>query len=61
MSVLLLAGSPSSSSSSLRLLIEEGRIALDLRIDLPRPRSRGSVDFATLEERILQRVLQRAH
>ncbi|HEX8884159.1 MAG TPA: ATP-binding cassette domain-containing protein, partial [Noviherbaspirillum sp.] len=32
------------------LLIEDGRIALDQRIDLPRPRSRGNPQFAQLEE-----------
>ncbi len=39
------------------LLIEEGRIGLDLAIDLPRPRRRGSVQIATLEEQILRRLL----
>lgn len=41
------------------ILIEEGRIALDERVNLPRPRKRGSAAFAALENRILQRVLQR--
>ena len=40
------------------ILIEEGRIALDERIALPRPRSRGDAAFAALEKRILDRVLQ---
>jgi sulfonate transport system ATP-binding protein len=40
------------------ILIEEGRISLDLRIDLPRPRARGSAVFAALEEQVLNRVLQ---
>jgi sulfonate transport system ATP-binding protein len=35
------------------LMIEEGKIALDLRIDLPRPRPRGSAEAAALEGRIL--------
>ena len=39
------------------LLIEEGGITLDLRIDLPRPRRRGDPRFAELEERLLSRVL----
>ena len=39
------------------LLIEDGRIALDERVRLPRPRSRGNAQFAAIEERILQRVL----
>ncbi|MYN06342.1 ATP-binding cassette domain-containing protein [Pseudoduganella aquatica] len=48
------------------LLIEDGAIALDLAIDLPRPRAaaRGNGDnaaaFAALEQRILSHVL-RAH
>jgi len=41
------------------VLIEDGVIALDERIDLPRPRARGDAAFAALEERILDRVLQR--
>jgi len=40
------------------LLIEDHRVALDERITLPRPRSRGNAAFAALEERVLQRVLQ---
>jgi len=39
------------------LLIEDGRIALDERVPLPRPRSRGHPRFAAIEERILERVL----
>jgi sulfonate transport system ATP-binding protein len=38
------------------LLIEDGRLALDLRIDLPRPRRRDA-SFAALEQRLLDRVL----
>jgi sulfonate transport system ATP-binding protein len=41
------------------ILIEGGRVALDERVHLPRPRTRGSARFAALEERILGRVLQR--
>ena len=41
------------------ILIEEGQIALDLAVDLPRPRARGNLAFAELEERILTRVLHR--
>jgi sulfonate transport system ATP-binding protein len=40
------------------ILIEDGRITLDERIALPRPRARGHVEFARLEERILAKVLQ---
>jgi sulfonate transport system ATP-binding protein len=42
------------------VLIEDGVIALDVRVDLARPRHRGDAAFAALEERILNRVLQRA-
>ena len=40
------------------LLIEDGRIGLDERLRLPRPRSRGDAACAALEERILRRVLR---
>jgi sulfonate transport system ATP-binding protein len=40
------------------LLIEEGRIAVDLRIDLPRPRRRGDARFAALEEKLHSHLLQ---
>ena len=39
------------------VLIEDGRIALDLAVDLPRPRRRGSVALARLEEQILKRLI----
>lgn len=39
------------------LLIEDGRIALDIAVHLPRPRRRGSVDLARLEEEILRRLI----
>lgn len=42
------------------LLIEEGRIALDLAIDLPRPRQRGSAQVAALEGRILKQLFENA-
>jgi sulfonate transport system ATP-binding protein len=41
------------------ILIEDGRIALDQHIDIPRPRQPGDLRFAALERQILQRVLQR--
>ena len=41
------------------ILIEEGGIALDEVINLPRPRSQGDAAFAALEKRILDRVLQK--
>ena len=40
------------------LLIEDGRITLDVRVDLPRPRQRGTAAYAALEQAILARVLQ---
>ncbi len=40
------------------VLIEDGCIALDLAVDLPRPRRRGSVDLALLEETILARLVK---
>jgi sulfonate transport system ATP-binding protein len=40
------------------LLIEDGAVARDISVDLPRPRRRGSVDFAVLEERILRYILR---
>jgi sulfonate transport system ATP-binding protein len=40
------------------ILIEDGRITLDERITLPRPRNRGNTAFAQLEECILARVLR---
>jgi sulfonate transport system ATP-binding protein len=39
------------------ILIEQGRIAFDVRVDLPRPRRRGTPEFAALEGRVLDRVL----
>lgn len=39
------------------LLIEDGRLGLDLPIDLSRPRDRGSAAFAALKGHILSRVL----
>jgi sulfonate transport system ATP-binding protein len=40
------------------VLIEDGRIVLDEPVDLPRPRARGSIAFARLEEKILARLLK---
>jgi len=42
------------------LVLEEGRIANDIQIDLKRPRSRGSAAVAALEETILRDLLQDA-
>jgi sulfonate transport system ATP-binding protein len=40
------------------LLIEDGEIALDLGVDLPRVRERGSVEVAKLEGEILRHLFQ---
>jgi sulfonate transport system ATP-binding protein len=42
------------------LLIEDGVITLDLRIDIPRPRRRGSPEIAALEGRILDALFKDA-
>ncbi|PKU23974.1 ATP-binding cassette domain-containing protein [Telmatospirillum siberiense] len=39
------------------ILIENGAVALDLPITLPRPRERGVADFARMEGLVLKRVL----
>jgi sulfonate transport system ATP-binding protein len=39
------------------LVVDEGRIALDLRVEVPRPRRRGDPDLARLEGRILDHLL----
>ncbi len=43
------------------LLIEHGRIGMDLTIDVPRPRRHGSPPLAELETRVLDRVMARGH
>ena len=42
------------------LVIEDGRIAHDVNVDIPRPRRRGSADLAALEGSILRELLQSA-
>ena len=42
------------------LVIEDGRIAHDIDVDIPRPRRRGSADLAALEGSILRELLQSA-
>jgi sulfonate transport system ATP-binding protein len=42
------------------LIIEGGEIALDLKIDLPRPRERGSAEVAALEGQILRELFKNA-
>jgi sulfonate transport system ATP-binding protein len=41
------------------VVIENGAIANDIPVDLPRPRRRGAAEFAALEERILDLLLQK--
>ncbi|WP_318364417.1 aliphatic sulfonates ABC transporter ATP-binding protein [Enterobacter sp.] len=41
------------------LLIEDGKIGLDLTVDIPRPRRLGSVRLAELESEVLDRVMKR--
>ena len=40
------------------LMIEDGQITLDHRIDLPRPRERGSPEVAALEGRVLRELFR---
>src|SRR3954453_202159 len=40
------------------LVIEDGRIAHDINVDIPRPRRRGSAELAALEGSILKNLLQ---
>jgi sulfonate transport system ATP-binding protein len=40
------------------LVIEEGRIAHDINVDLARPRQRGSAELAALEGNILRELLK---
>ena len=42
------------------LVIEDGRIAHDIHVDIPRPRRRGSAELAALEGSILRDLLQSA-
>jgi sulfonate transport system ATP-binding protein len=41
------------------LLLEDGRVALDVAVDLPRPRRRGDPRAAAIEGRILEQLLRR--
>jgi sulfonate transport system ATP-binding protein len=38
------------------ILIDEGRVVLDLPVDLPRPRKRGTPEFGKLEAQILDKL-----
>lgn len=40
------------------VMIEDGAVSLDIEVSLPRPRRRGNVALATLEEKILKRLLR---
>jgi sulfonate transport system ATP-binding protein len=39
------------------LVIDDGAIAIDVAVDLPRPRAHGSAELAQLERRILDHLL----
>jgi sulfonate transport system ATP-binding protein len=41
------------------LLLEDGQVAMDVAVDLPRPRRRGDPRAAAIEGRILDRLLRR--
>jgi sulfonate transport system ATP-binding protein len=43
------------------LLIDAGKLALDLTVGLPRPRARGSADFGAFEKQVLDMVLDMHH
>jgi sulfonate transport system ATP-binding protein len=43
------------------LVLEQGRIAHDIKVNIPRPRRRGSADLAALEGSILRELLQSAN
>ena len=40
------------------IVLEEGRIAHDVSVDIPRPRQRGSAELAALEGAILKNLLE---
>ena len=40
------------------LLLEDGAVAMDVAVDLPRPRRRGDREAAAIEGRILDRLLR---
>ena len=40
------------------IVLNEGRVALDLSVDLPRPRERGSAAFAALERHLLDAIFE---
>jgi sulfonate transport system ATP-binding protein len=43
------------------LLIEDGRVAMDLEVALARPRTRGTADFGAVEKYVLDKVLDVHH
>jgi sulfonate transport system ATP-binding protein len=43
------------------VLIENGRIEMDVQVGLARPRVRGSSAFGTLEKQVLDKVLEMHH
>ncbi|MCQ2009470.1 ATP-binding cassette domain-containing protein [Sporolactobacillus sp. STSJ-5] len=41
------------------VLIEDGAVKLDKKVNLPRPRTRGSAEFAKIEEEVLSQILEK--
>lgn len=41
------------------ILLEEGKIVLDVKVDLPRPRARGTAEFASFVDHIRSRVMNK--
>ena len=41
------------------LLLDDGRVGMDITVDLPRPRRHGDPEAAAIEGRILDRLLAR--
>jgi sulfonate transport system ATP-binding protein len=39
------------------ILLEEGRVAKDVQVDIPRPRARGTQEFAALEAEVLDWIM----
>ena len=42
------------------IVLDEGRIALDITIDHPRPRRRGAAELAEIEGRLLAAIFNEA-
>ena len=55
---LVITGAQLLGAESADIIIEDGRIAEDVTIDLRRPRRRGSAELAALEGEILKHLLE---